>query len=153
MAILQPGLPKSYQLSPGETLTIVTDAASICRYGQLILPPPGSAASGEQPLGIPISVPSSSAITVGPRADVSRWLIDGIIGPGCSVVQNPMQSVPDSGAPPDVMHLFGSGAPTGATGQNSAAIGSLYTDVTNAQIYLQGGSKAAPVWKQLTRAA
>jgi hypothetical protein len=28
-----------------------------------------------------------------------------------------------------------------------------YTDTSNAQIYLQGGTKASPVWKQLTRAA
>src|SRR6266849_3796580 len=99
MAILQAGLPKSYQLQPGETLSITTDAASVCRYGQLPLPPilPGG---GDMP-GSPISVSVSSAITVGPRGDVSRWLIDGVIGPGVTVVQNPSQSVPDFAAPPD----------------------------------------------------
>jgi hypothetical protein len=152
MPTLQAGLPKTYQLAPGETLSISTDSASVCRYGQLTSAP-GGGAVGEQPSGSPISVPSSSAITVGPLAVVSRWLIDSVVGPGVNVVQNSAQSVPDVGAPPDFMHLFGSGAPTGATGQNQAAIGSLYTDVTNAQIYLNGGTKSAPVWKQLTRAA
>src|SRR5216684_4455538 len=102
MAILQPGLPKTYQLQPGETLSITTDAASICRYGQLPLPPilPGG---GDMP-GVAISVPASSTITVGPRGDVSRWLIDGVLGPGVAVVQNAMQSVPDFAAPADLMH-------------------------------------------------
>src|SRR6266851_8134803 len=118
MAILQPGLPKSYQLQPGETLSIATDGASVCRYAQLTTSP-GSTV-GEQPSGAPISVPASSAITVGPRGDVSRWLIDGVVGPGCSVVQTPAQSVPDLGAPVDLCHLYGAGAPSAATGANQA---------------------------------
>ena len=38
MALLQPnpGLYR-FQLQPGETLTVTTDGASICRYGQLHL--------------------------------------------------------------------------------------------------------------------
>jgi hypothetical protein len=151
MAILPPGLSKTYQLQPGETLSITTDSASICRYGQTSVP--GGGAVGEQPSGAPVSVPVNSTITVGPRGDVSRWVVDQVLGPGVTVVQSAASSVPDSGAPLDLMHIYGSGAPTGATGQNQAAIGSLYTDVTNAQIYLQGGTKASPVWKQLTRAA
>jgi hypothetical protein len=152
MPTLKPGLSQTYQLQPGETLSITTDAASICRYGQLTSAPPGSAV-GEQPSGSPISVPVSSAITVGPRGDVSRWLIDSVVGPGVNVTQNAASAVPDFGAPLDLMHLYGAGVPSAATGANQAATGSLYTDVTNAQIYLQGGTKASPVWKQLTRAA
>ena len=152
MPILQAGLAKTFQLQPGETLSITTDAASICRYGQLTGPPPGSAASGEQPLGIPISVPASSAITVGPRADVSRWLIDGVLGPGVVVVQIPASSVPDVGAPPDVQHIYGSGAPSAATGANQAAPGSPYTDTSAAKLYIQGGTKAVPSWKIVTSA-
>jgi hypothetical protein len=150
MPTLQPGLPKSYQLQPGETLNIVTDAASICRYGQLTTPP-GSTV-GEQPSGGAISVPTSSAITVGPRGDVSRWLIDSVVGPGVSVTQNAASSVPDFGAPLDLIHLYGSGAPSAATGANQAAIGSLYTDTTNAKLYIQGGTKASPSWKIVTSA-
>ena len=148
MAILKPGLSQTYQLQPGETLSITTDAASICRYGQLI---PGGAV-GEQPSLSPISVPVSSAITVGPRGDVSRWLIDSVVGPGVTVTQNTASSVPDSGAPADLVHLYGAGAPSGTTGANQAAIGSLYTDTTNAKLYLNGGTKASPSWKIVTSA-
>jgi hypothetical protein len=151
MAILKPGLSQTFQLQPGDTLSITTDAASQCRYGQLIAPVGG--AVGEQPSGAPVSVPVSSTITVGGRSDVSRWLIDQVLGPGVVVVQNPAASVPDVSAPADVQHLFGAGAPTAATGANQAQTASLYTDTVNAQIYLNGGTKAAPVWKLLTRAA
>ena len=150
MAILQPGLPKSYQLQPGETLNIVTDSASACRYGQLTTPPGSSV--GEQPSGSPISVPASSAITVGPRGDLSRWLIDSVIGPGVTVTQNGAQSVPDLGAPIDLCHLYGSGVPSAATSANQAAVASLYTDLTNAKLYINGGSKAVPSWKIVTSA-
>jgi hypothetical protein len=149
MAILKPGLSQTFQLAPGETLSIVTDSSSICRYGQVT---PGTSAVGEQPPLSPISVPVSSSIVVGPRADVSRWLIDSVLGPGVAVVQNPAASVPDSGAPLDLMHLYGAGAPTAATGANQAAVGSLYTDTTNAKLYIQGGTKVTPSWRILTSA-
>jgi hypothetical protein len=148
MPILQPGLSKNFQLQPGETLSIATDANSACRYGQTVLMPN----VGEQPSGSPVSVPASSAIVVGPRSDLSRWLIDQVLGPGVVVVQNPAASVPDSGAPADLMHLFGAGVPSAATGANQAAIVSLYTDTTNAKLYINGGTKAVPSWRIVTSA-
>lgn len=148
MPTLQPGLSKSYQLQPGETLSIITDSASICRYGQTTTTPN----AGEQPASAPISVPSSSAITVGPRSDLSRWLIDQIIGSGVSVVQNGASPVPDVGAPPDVQHIYGAGAPSAATGANQAQTASLYTDTTNAKLYINGGTKAVPSWRIVTSA-
>jgi hypothetical protein len=151
MPILPPGLSKTFQLAPGETLSLVTDSASVCRYGLLIPPPPGSAV-GEQPSGSPVSVPSGSAITVGPRGDVSRWLVDQVLGANVSVVQNPASAVPDFGAPPDVQHIYGSGAPSAATGANQAAPGSLYTDTSGAKLYVQGGTKAVPSWRIVTSA-
>jgi len=150
MPTLKPGLSQTYQMQPGETLTVTTDAASICRYGQLSTPP-GSAV-GEQPPGSPISVPVNSAITVGPRGDVSRGLIDSVVGPGVNVTQNAASAVPDSGAPADLMHMYGSGAPSAATGANQANTGSLYTDTTNAKLYIQGGTKVTPSWKIVTSA-
>jgi hypothetical protein len=39
------------------------------------------------------------------------------------------------------------------TGGGQAGIGSHYTDTTAGQLYLKGGTKARPVWKQITRAA
>jgi hypothetical protein len=148
MATLQPGVSKSYQLQPGETLSITTDAASICRYGQTVFLPN----VGEQPSGAPISVPVNSAITVGPRGDVSRWLIDSVLGPGVNVVQNGASSVPDAFAPPDVMHLYGAGAPSAATGANQAAVGSLFTDTSAGKLYVNSGSKATPSWRIVTSA-
>jgi hypothetical protein len=146
MPILPPGIPKTYQLQPGETLSIVTDAASICRYGQSFSAPDAVAP------GAAISVPSNSAITVGPRGDVSRWLVDQVLGPSCNVTQNAASSVPDFGMPPDVQHIFGSGVPTAATGANQAAPGSLYTDTSGAKLYIQGGTKSTPAWKIVTSA-
>jgi hypothetical protein len=150
MPTLKPGLSQTFQLQPGETLSITTDAASICRYGQLPQPPilPG----GADVPGAPISVPSASTITVGPRGDVSRWLIDSVVGPGVTVTQNAAQGVPDSGAPLDLMHIYGSGAPSAATGANQAQTASLYTDTTNAKLYINGGTKATPSWKIVTSA-
>jgi hypothetical protein len=151
MALLQPGLSKTFQLQPGETLAITTDAASVCRYGQLT-PPALGGAVGEQPSGSPISVPANSTITVGPRGDVSRWLIDSVLGPGVNVTQSAASAVPDFGAPLDLMHLFGAGVPSAATGANQAQTASLYTDTTNAKLYINGGTKASPSWKIVTSA-
>jgi hypothetical protein len=58
------------------------------------------------------------------------------------------------GAIGDMYFIVGAGAPTDATtGANVAGIGSQYTDVTNANLYINGGTKASPVWKLVTRAA
>jgi hypothetical protein len=56
-------------------------------------------------------------------------------------------------SPAAVTQLYGSGAPTGTTGQGVAGTGSIYFDTTNAQAYLNSGSSASPVWKELSRAA
>jgi hypothetical protein len=98
------------------------------------------------------SVPSNSAITVGPRGDVSRWLIDQVLGQGVTVTQNAASAVPDFGAPLDLMHLYGAGVPTGATGANQAQTASLYTDTANAKLYINGGTKAVPSWRIVTSA-
>ena len=58
----------------------------------------------------------------------------------------------------DVVMLTGSGAPvdgTSGTGAGEAAKGSMYTDFTNGNLYINGGAgtKASPVWKLVTKAA
>ena len=98
-----------------------------------------------------IAVAASSTITLA-QGGISRWLIDLVVGPGCNVTQNSAQSVPDLGAPVDLMHLYGAGAPSAAIGANQAAPGSLYTDTTNAKLYIQGGTKVTPSWKIVTSA-
>jgi hypothetical protein len=146
MAILQAGLPKSYQLQPGETLSIGTDANSVCRFTQLLPSPVADS------LGSPISIPASSAITIGPRGDVSRFLVDSVVGAGVVVVQNPSQSVPDFAAPPDLMHAYGAGAPAATFAQNQAQTGSLYTDVSAGKLYINSGTKSAVSWRLVTSA-
>jgi hypothetical protein len=143
---LTPGIKTLYQLLPGETLVVTTDAASTCNYAQLSYP------ANYPDVGTAIAVPNSATITIGPRADISRWSVDQVLGTSVTVTKNPAASVPDAGAPADLCHLYGAGAPSASTGANNAAPGSLYTDVTNAKLYLQGGTKASPSWKIVTSA-
>lgn len=56
----------------------------------------------------------------------------------------------------DVVQLVGSGVPTNGvsgTGAGVAGPGSQYTDFTNANLYINGNTKASPTWKLVTRAA
>ena len=55
--------------------------------------------------------------------------------------------------PNNVAYISGAGVPTAATGAGWAGIGSNYTDITNANAYVNGGTMAVPVWKLFTRAA
>jgi len=59
----------------------------------------------------------------------------------------------------DQLWLTGDGAPVdytdgdpAATGEGTAGIGSLYTDYTNGKLYVNGGTKAQPLWKIVTSA-
>jgi hypothetical protein len=61
---------------------------------------------------------------------------------------------------PDDLHLYGAGAPVDytdgsppATGEGTAYPGALYSDITNANVYRNDGSRAEPVWVQLGDAA
>ena len=54
----------------------------------------------------------------------------------------------------DIVFLTGAGVPTnGTTGADFAGPGSLCIDITNAKLYINGGTKASPVWKLVTSAA
>lgn len=46
---------------------------------------------------------------------------------------------------------YGAGAPTASLVGYS--VGAMYVDVTNANLYLNGGTETATVWKLVTRAA
>jgi hypothetical protein len=140
---LNPGSTTRYGLQPGESLSIVTDANSTARYA--LTDGAGTA------VGNMINVPASTTVILG-QGSASRWLIDLVVGPGVTVTQNGAQGVPDLGAPMDLLHLYGAGAPSAATGANQAAPGSLYTDTTNAKLYIQGGTKVTPSWKIVTSA-
>jgi hypothetical protein len=53
-----------------------------------------------------------------------------------------------AGAPVD----YGAGPPIVGTGNAFAGIGSLYADITNGKLYINGGTLAQPVWKIITSA-
>ena len=54
----------------------------------------------------------------------------------------------------DVVVMTGAGAPSnGTTGDNFAGPGSMYVDITGANLYIQTGLITSPVWKLVTRAA
>lgn len=57
---------------------------------------------------------------------------------------------------PDDLHLYGAGAPVDytdgsppATGEGTAYPGALYSDITNANVYRNDGTRAQPAWIQL----
>lgn len=59
----------------------------------------------------------------------------------------------------DVRIMVGAGVPVDytdgtppATGETTAGKGSLYADVTNGKLYINGGTKAQPIWKIVTSA-
>jgi len=54
----------------------------------------------------------------------------------------------------EVCFLSGAGVPTnGTTGAAFAEIGSIYADLTNGKLYVNGGTKASPTWKIVTSAS
>lgn len=54
----------------------------------------------------------------------------------------------------NVVVITGAGAPSdGTTGDNYAGPGSLYVDITGANVYVQSSAITTPVWKLVTRAA
>ena len=54
----------------------------------------------------------------------------------------------------NVVFMNGAGAPTDTTtGKYFAQIGSLYSDSTNGNLYVNAGTMASPTWKLVTRAA
>lgn len=62
--------------------------------------------------------------------------------------------------PDQVCWITGAGVPVNytdgsppATGEGIAAIGSLYTDRTNGNLYINAGTQAEPIWKLVTRAS
>jgi hypothetical protein len=54
----------------------------------------------------------------------------------------------------NVVVMTGAGAPVdGTTGDNFAGPGSLFVDITGANLYIQTSAITTPVWKLVTRAA
>lgn len=88
-----------------------------------------------------------------PVQTVSAGQVHGYVGIAASAA--PGTLLPAQSEANDVMALQGTGAPTdgtSGTGAGQAGKGSRYTDTTNANLYLNAGTKASPTWKLVTRA-
>jgi hypothetical protein len=53
----------------------------------------------------------------------------------------------------DVVIMLHNAAPDANVGANVAGPGSMCIDYTNANLYINGGTKAVPAWKLVTKAA
>jgi hypothetical protein len=150
--IILQGSPAVRALSPGEILTLTSDAASTGRYGRL-----GDTPGASVP-DVPASftaLAASKTVTLGPFAIGTRWLLETLTGPGVAYDQArpPLAHIEIIGDASDVRQIYGAGAPTdGVTGANVAGVGSRYTDTTAGKLYLNGGTKASPAWKIVTSA-
>jgi len=107
MAIVRPGTVQKYVLDVNQTLSIVTDASSSCRWGSLS-PVPGSGLGAN--LDLPaafVAVPVSSNITVGPFPVATAIYIDLIAGPSVNITQNAAAPLPaHAGQPLDVVSFL-----------------------------------------------
>ena len=71
---------------------------------------------------------------------IARDKVDGnLVGNACGA------SDVNSSAACRNIHIYGSGAPTAATGANQAQTGSLYTDAAGEKLYINGGTKTRAV--------
>lgn len=52
-----------------------------------------------------------------------------------------------------VYWIVNAGVPTSATGAGQVGKGSLCSDITNSDLYINAGTVAVPDWKLVTRAA
>jgi hypothetical protein len=86
---------------------------------------------------------------------VTQGGVHGYVGIAAAAPVAP-PAFPASGDANDVMRVSGAGAPvdgTSGTGAGQTGKGSTYIDVTNANHYINAGTKASPTWKLITRAA
>jgi hypothetical protein len=140
-------------LQAGEILTVTADAISSGRTGRL------ADQNGAVVPDVPTTFTALAAgttITIGPFPIVTRHHVEALVGQGVAFTQTPGNSahIEIIGNADQLREIVGAGAPTdGTTGANVADIGSRYTDVTNANLYINAGTRASPTWKLVTRAA
>jgi hypothetical protein len=132
----------------GEIVTVSADANSTGRAALLATP--------ADQAGPFTALAASVTQTWGPFPVVKFLHVEALTGAGVSFTIAPadLNSIENIGDFSSIRELIGAGTPTdGTTGANVAGPGSRYTDITNANLYLNGGTKASPVWKLVTRSA
>ncbi len=137
-------------LFAGEVLTLTAPAGSNGRVGRL------ADTSGSVVPDVPSvfqAIAASGSLAIGPFQIQTYHLIEALLGTLTYAVTAAIPPVPISGAPTDVIEMFGSGAPTdGTTGLGVAGIGSRYTNLTTGKLYLNSAAKTSPAWKIVTSA-
>lgn len=93
--------------------------------------------------GHQVTLPTTEDITD------ARAYADSLAANYEAVMTNDVKELIGEGAPVD----YAAGPPVVGTGVATAGPGSRYTDITNAKLYINGGTKAQPVWKIVTSAA
>lgn len=160
MGIVLAGNRLAIAVPAHKALTIVADAVSSGTAWQL------GETVGSQP-GRPTTLAADTTTVIGPFSSDTRFEIVTAAGQLTystgrvdfpTTTENAAAYAPKLGS--DVLDLVGAGAPVdytdgdpAATGEGTAGPGSRYTDVTGANLYINGGTKAEPVWKLVTRAA
>ena len=86
------------------------------------------------------------------QTPIQTGAVHGYVGLTADAPATPL--LPAQNTP--VWEIAGTGAPVdgvAGTGAGQVPKGSRYTDTTNANVYINGGTVASPVWKLVTRAA
>ncbi len=98
-------------------------------------------------------VAASQTVCVGPFTVDTNHLVESLVGTLEVNVVAAQPSIPISGSFGDLCEMFGSEAPVDlVTGAHVAGTGSRYTDLNAGKLYLNGGSRAQPLWKLVTSA-
>jgi hypothetical protein len=144
-------------LQPGEVLTITAAAVSNGRVGRL------ADTSGSVVPDVPTAFQAIAAglsLVVGPFPGRTHHLVESFAGTLSCAITNAVPPLPISGAPTDVVEMFGAGAPVDytdgdpvATGQGMAGKASRYTNLSAGTLYINTGTKAQPTWTQLAPVA
>jgi len=135
---------RTKQLPAGHTLTVTSTSNAA---GALVL-----LRSGLDPITL-AGIVGAATTTVGPYT--TDQYVQASLNEGDVTFTEPARF--DMGAlntTVGVHDLYGAGAPTdGVTGAAISEIGFRYTDQTAGKMYVNGGTKASPVWKLVTSAA
>jgi hypothetical protein len=150
MTLIRTNTPYRNRLHAGKVLSITAAAASYGRTGRL------ADQLGAVVPDVPSSfraIAASTTVRVGPYTNDTNHLIEALTGTLTVDMLDEQPALPISGAPTDVVEFFGSEAPVDfVTGQDHAGIGSRYTDIVAGKLYINGGTRAQPLWKLVTSA-
>jgi hypothetical protein len=157
MPAVRTDTPSRFMLQPGEVLAITAAAASNGRVGRL------ADASGSVVPDVPSAFQAIAAglsWVIGPFQTRTHHLVESFAGTLSCAITNAVPPLPISGAPTDIVEMFGAGVPVAytdgdpvATGQGTAGKGSRYTDISAGTLYINTGTKAQPAWTQLAPVA